>query len=185
MNDYPCDLVNASASLARLTKCVSAGACETLPVKRPKPLRKREVSQHTKLLFKARRRNFNKLNEQDRRESTRAIALSSREDFRHYVHKVLDDIEEAESLGNMRSLTKLTRILAHKDRCTSCNPSKGAGGRPITTTTQLLSEWKKFLGAKFQRPTADAARNLKNLVAEEDVLESVLEGYMQWQCDGV
>ena len=86
------------------------------------------------------------------------------------MHKVLDDIEEAESVGNMRSVTKLTRILAHKDRRTSCNPSKGADGRPITTTAQLLSEWAKFLGANFQRPPADADRNLENLVAEEDVL---------------
>ena len=84
------------------------------------------------MLFEERRRNFNKLSEQERRESTRAIAVSSRDDFRHYVHKVLDDIEEAESVGNMRSVTKLTRILAHKDRRTSCNPSKGADGRPIT-----------------------------------------------------
>ena len=110
------------------------------------------------------------MSEQDQRESTRAIAVYSRDDFRQYVHKVLDDIEEAESVGNMRSVTKLTRILAHKDRRTSCNPSKGADGRPITTTAQLLSEWENFLGAKFQRPSADANRNLENLVAEEDVL---------------
>ena len=32
MNDYPCDLDNTSASLACLTKGVSAAACETLPV---------------------------------------------------------------------------------------------------------------------------------------------------------
>ena len=134
------------------------------------PLRKRKVSQRTKLLFEERGRNFNKMSEQDRRESTRAIAVYSRDDFRQYVHKVLDDIEEAESVGNMRSVTKLTRILAHKDRRTSCNPSKGADGRPITTTAQLLSEWENFLGAKFQRPSADANRNLENLVAEEDVL---------------
>ena len=161
---------NASASLNRLTKFVSAAARETLPVKRPKPLRKRDVSQRTKMLFEERRRNFDTLSEQERRESTRAIAVSSRDDFRHYVHYVLDDIEEAESVGNMRSVTKLTRILAHKDRRTSCNPSKGADGRPMTTTAQLLSEWAKFLGAKFQRPPADADRNLENLVAEEDVL---------------
>ena len=63
------------------------------------------------------------------------------------------------------STALLTRILAHKDRRTSCNPSKGADGRLITTTAQLLSGWEKFLGAKFQRPTADADRNLENLVA--------------------
>ena len=170
MNDLPCDMDNASASLNRLTKCVTAAARETLPVKRPKPLRKHEVSQRTKMLFEERRRHFDTLSEQERRESTRAIAVSSRDDFRHYVHKVLDDIEEAESVGNMRSVTKLTCILAHKDRRTSCNPSKGADGRPITTTAQLLSEWAKFLGAKFQRPPADADRNLENLVAGKDVL---------------
>ena len=82
----------------------------------------------------------------------------------------IDDIEEAESVGNMRSVAKLTRMLALKDRHTSCNPSKGAYGRTFTTTTQLLSEWGKFLGVKFQRPTADAERNLENLDAEEDVL---------------
>ena len=131
---------------------------------------KREVSQRTKLLFEERRRNFNNMSQQDRRESTRAIAISSRDDFRHHVHKVLDDIDEAESVGNMRSVAKLTRILAHKDRRTSCNPSKGADGRQITKTAQLLSRWEKFLGAKFQRPTAYADRNLENRVAEEDVL---------------
>ena len=67
MNAFPCDLDNASASLARLTKCVSAAARETLPVKQPKPLRKREVSQRTKMLFEERRRNLNKLSEQERR----------------------------------------------------------------------------------------------------------------------
>ena len=51
MNDLPCDMDNASASLNRLTMCVSAAARETLPGKRPNPLRKREVSERTKMLF--------------------------------------------------------------------------------------------------------------------------------------
>ena len=67
MNDLPCDMDKASASLNRLTKCVSAAARETLPVKRPKPLRKREVSQRTKMLFEERRRNVDTLSEQERR----------------------------------------------------------------------------------------------------------------------
>ncbi len=60
--------------------------------------------------------------------------------------------------------------LAHKDRRTSCNPLEGADGRTITTITKLLSEWEKFLVAKFERPSADADRNAENLVAEEDVI---------------
>ena len=174
MNDFPCDLGNASASLARLTKCISAAARDTLSVKRLKPLRKREVTQRTNFLFEERRRN-NKLSEQDRRESTRPIAVSSRDVFRNYVHKVLDDIDEAESVGITCSMTKLTRILANNDRRTNRNPS--------------LSGWEKSLCAKFQRLTTDADRNL---VAEEDVLgydelgeSRMYKGSMQWQSDGV
>ena len=138
----PYDLNNASASLTRLTMCISTAAQETLPVKQPKPFRKREVSQHTKLLFEDRHRNFHKLNELERRELTRAIATSSRDDYSQYIRKVLDDIETAESVGNVRIVSKLTSTLSHKDRRTICNPSKGAGGSPITTTTHLLSEWE-------------------------------------------
>ena len=170
MDESPYDLDNASASLTRLTMCISTAAQETLPVKQPKPFRKREVSQHTKLLFEERHRNFHKLNELERRELTRAIATSSRDDYRQYIHKVLDDIETAESVGNVRIVSKLTSTLSHKDRRTICNPSKGADGSPITTTTHLLSEWEKFLGAKFQRPAADADRNLENSASAEDAL---------------
>ena len=47
------------------------------------------------MLFEERRETFNKLSEQYLREYTLAIAVSSRDDFRHYMHQVLDDIEEA------------------------------------------------------------------------------------------
>ena len=122
MDESPYDLDNASASLTRLTMCISTAAQETLPVNQPKPFRKREVIQHTKLLFEERHRNFHKLNELERRELTRAIATSSRDDYRQYIHKVLDDIETAESVGNVRIVSKLTSTLSHKDRRTICNP---------------------------------------------------------------
>ena len=51
-----------------------------------------------------------------------------------------------------------------------------------------VAETAKFLGAKFQRPTADADRSLENLVAEEDVLGydelGVCLKALQWQSDG-
>ena len=77
----------------------------------------------------------------------------------------------AESVGNMREVSKLTRILGHKYRRGSSNPSKGADERTITTSKQLLSEWEKFLGTKFQRPAADAHQNLERLPAEYEVLD--------------
>ena len=122
------------------------------------------MSQRTKLLFEERRRNFHKMNDRGRHEVTRAITGSSRDDFRHTVFWT------TESVGNLRIVSKLTSILAHKDCRTSCNPSKGAGGRQITTMMQLLSEWDKFLGTKFKRLAADADRNLESAAAEEDEL---------------
>ena len=51
------------------------------------------------------------------------------------------------------------------------HPLSGADDRTITTSTQLLSEWVKFLGTKCQRPAADAHQNhLESLPAEDDVL---------------
>ena len=102
--DSPCDVDSASASLSRLTKCVTDAARETLPVKRSQRVRKREVSQRSKLLFEERRRNFHKMKDRERHEATRAITVSSRDDFRHYVHSVLDDMEAAESVGNLHSV---------------------------------------------------------------------------------
>ena len=110
MDESPYDLDNASASLTRLTMCISTAAQETLPVKQPKPFRKREVSQHTKLLFEERHRNFHKLNELERRELTRAIATSSRDDYRQYIHKVLDDIVY---LSLTASISSVVSIYGH------------------------------------------------------------------------
>ena len=171
LDDSPCDLDNAADSLIRLTKCVSGAARETLPVRRSQPLRKRGVSQRTKRLYEERQRAYSKMGDRQRVESSRAIAVFSRYDYRQYVHDILDDIEMAESVGNMREVSELTRILGHKVRRGSCNPSKGADGRTITTSTQLLSEWEKFLGTKFQRPAAAAHQNLESLSAEDDVLD--------------
>ena len=98
-----------------------------------------------------RHRRCARQSDDERRAATRAITVSSRNDYREYVNSVLDDIEGAESVGNMRKVTKLTRTLANKDRVSNINPSKGADGKKIVSTTHLLGEWKTFLGSKFKR----------------------------------
>ena len=170
LEDSPCDLDNASASLTRLTKCVTDAARKTLPLKRSQPLRKRHVSERTEQLYDDRRRNYARQSDDERREATRAITVSSREDYREYVNGVLDDIEGAESVGNMRKVTKLTRTLANKNRFSNINPSKGADGKKIVSTTHLLGEWKTFLGSKFKRPASDENRNIESTAAQEDSL---------------
>ena len=108
-----CDPDNASAGLARLTKCITAAAHKTLQVKQT--LRKRNVSARTKQLYESRRRHFTTLSENERKEMSNAISKSGREDYREYVNGVLNDIEAAERVGNMR---EISLNLSHK--CSAC-----------------------------------------------------------------
>ena len=78
LEDSPCDLDNASANLTRLTKCVTDAACKTLPLKRSQ----RQVSERTEQLYDERRRNYARQRDDERREVTRAITVSSRKDYR-------------------------------------------------------------------------------------------------------
>ena len=63
-----CDMVVASASLERLTKCVTTDAQETLCVKQHQTLRKRGVSNRTRQMYEQRPRDFAKLSEYERTE---------------------------------------------------------------------------------------------------------------------
>ena len=170
LDDSLCDLGNPSASLTGLRKCVTEAAHETLPLKGSQPLRKHHVSERTEQLYDERRSNYPRQSDDERREATRPITVSSREDYREYVNSVLDDIEGAESVGNMRKVMKRTRTLANRDRFSNINSSKGADGKRIVLTTHLLGEWKTFLGSKFRRPTSDGNRNIESTAAQDDAL---------------
>ena len=99
-----------------------------------------------------------------------AISKSGREDYREYVNGVLNDIEAAERVRNMREISRLTRQLTNKSAAISINLSTTRDGSQIVTESQLLKEWEQFLGAKFSRPESDSNRDLKCLVAEDDLL---------------
>ena len=138
---------------------------ETLQVKQKLPLRKRNVSARTKQLYESRRRHFTTLSENERKEMSNAISKSGREDYREYVNGVLNDIEAAERVGNMREISRLTRQLTNKSAVIGINTSKTRDGSQIVTESQLLKEWEQFLGAKFSRPESDSNRDLECLVA--------------------
>ena len=84
-----CDTDDASASL----ECLSR---QTLLVKQHRPQRKRFVSDRTRQLYEQRRRDFDNLGEDGRREVSRAIRVSCRQDCRDYVDGVLNDMQVAE-----------------------------------------------------------------------------------------
>ena len=137
-------------------------------MKQKLPLRKRKVSARTKHLYESRRRHSTALGENERKEMSNTISKSGREDYREYVNGVLNDIEAAESVGNMREISRLTRQLTNKRTAICINPSKTRdGSSQIVTESQ---EWEQFIGAKFSRPESDSNRDLGCLVAEDDLL---------------
>ena len=148
-----CDTAVASASLERLTKCVTMAAQETLGVKKHQTLRKRCVSDRTRQLYEQRRRDFAKLSEDERRVAKHAISTSCREDHREHVNEILNDMDAAERCGNSREVSRLTRLLSGKRHTRSINPSKDLNGDLLVTQDQLLDEWSKLLGAKFASRT--------------------------------
>ena len=166
----PCDTTVAAESLERLAKCMRDTAEEILPLKRRHPLRKRHVSEHTRQLYDLRRRHFEQLSDDERKDAARAISRSCREDYRAYMDGVLGDMAAAERCGNGREVSRLTRVLSGKRNGDFVMPTKTLTGQPLVTNGQLLEEWENFLGDKFAKPDADNARSLESLVAEDDAL---------------
>ena len=105
-----------------------------------------------------------------RKEATRAISRSARDDFRSYMNNLISDIEQADRNGNTREVTRLTKIISGKKASSSKMPSKDLAGDPILSAEQLISAWHTFLTDKFKSPPSDANRYQEHTVSPEDRL---------------
>ena len=148
---------------------MSTASTNILPPKKSVPLRKRVVSQRTKEFYQSRSNNFHQMSASERKTATTNIWKSSREDYRQYLDSIITDIETADRNGNIREVTRLTKIIAG-NRTTSIMPSKDLCSTPIPSTQQLLHSWNEFLSKKFASPDADDNRNLEHTVPPDDCL---------------
>ena len=80
------------------------------------------------------------------------------EEYRQYLDSIITDIETADHNGNIRKVTRLTKIAAD-NHTTSKMPSKNLSSTPIT----LCNE---FLPKKFASPDVD----LEQTVPQDDTL---------------
>ena len=99
--------------------------------------------------------------------STHNIWKSSCEDYRQYLDSIITNIETADRNGNIRKVTRLTKIVAG-NHTTSRMPSKNLSPTPITSTQQLLQSCNEFLSRKFASPDVDRERNLEQTVPQDD-----------------
>ena len=106
----------------------------------------------------------------EQKEATKAISNSSREDYRSHVDSIINDMAAAETVGNTREVTRLTKQLSGKSSQPSPMPSKDLQGAPITSSDQLLVEWNTFLSAKFAAPDIDKDAEVETTVCDEELL---------------
>ena len=164
------DSCDPTQSYSALVGAISEAAAATLSEKRSKPLRKRQVSNETRELYRMRKNNFEKLSVEERKQTQHKIVKSIRNDYLAYVDSILVEMEKAESVGNSREITKLRKQLSGKPS-KSTMPSKDKNGEPIASEAQLLDCWNDFLREKFAKPPSDEHQPVEHTVPAEDVLE--------------
>ena len=159
-------------SLAALQKSVSAAAASTIPKRSHLSLRRRGISTRTRELYATRQSTYHNMSAQHRKEATRAISNSTRDDYRSYVDGIITDIEAADGTGNVREVTRLTKILSGKSNKSTTMPSKDLSGDPIISPEQLLSAWNTFLAKKFASPPSDTTREREQTMSPDDRLSA-------------
>ena len=167
-----CNTSDPEKSLSSLQKSITEAADAVLPPRRPSRLRKRHVSKRTKDLHQEREKNFNIMSETERKDATKSIWKSSREDYREYLDGILSQMETAERNGNSREITRLTKIISGKAGSPPVMPAKDLKASPITSTEQLLGAWNEFLAKKFASPPVDQHRSREHLVSQQDYLSN-------------
>ena len=164
------DKNNPAESLSNLQNVLTDAVNSCVPNRKPSTLRKRAVGTETKKLIDERSKHFNKMSRTEQRATNKAISNSSRNDYRAYIDRILDDMAAAESVGNSREINRLVKVLGGKQNQTSPMPSKDLNGEPIVCSEKLLSEWNTFLTAKFAQPSIDISSQRETTVCPEDHL---------------
>ena len=76
----------------------------------------------------------------------REIKRSARNDYRDYVNGAVDDIEEADRIGDSASVLKIAKTLSKGGNGNKfCQPSADSNGNQITSTEEHLEAWDIFL----------------------------------------
>ena len=150
-------------------------AISGLPNRKPRPLRKRYVSDQTRALIEARAQRFQQLepDKQERREINREINRSCRNDYRTYISGIVSDIANAADTGNTREVTRLTKSISSDKKPSCVMPSKASDGTAFTTAEHLQDSWKEFLGKKFECsdcPGAAYNPGIDDHLPDEDVI---------------
>ena len=142
-----------------LCKSVLETADKVLSKKRSKNVPRREVSQRTKDLFNKRQRMTKRNSTRRQFKDIQAkIKESSLQDFSDWVDNCVRDIEDANSLGDIRRVYHLVRKLSNKPKPPPSNLTTDDDGNLLTSPEEKAARWGSILRKKFEATPAEAER---------------------------
>ena len=167
---------DVNAQWKRFTNTLQKAQC-TLPTRKKPKGKHWETSERTLKLVKERSEKWPMLNENERKNISKEISRSARNDQRDYVNSILDNIEKEDSVGNTSEVYRLARSLSSKKGNSLTQPSVDLEGKPITSSEQQQEAWANFLEKKFAarqnepeidlQPIDNATENVEDITLEE------------------
>ena len=133
-------------SLSSIIRKISEDTIPKIPTQK-KPLPVQNNVELMKIL-QERANNFDKSREM-KLMYKRKISRVLRKQWRQFVARILKEMEQAQIDGDQRTLHKLAKIIEGKHKVSGKQPAKTLQGEIITSNTQLLYQWKKFLKEKY------------------------------------
>ena len=139
----------ANEQWLRLIDCMQS-AQSTIPNVGFTAKRGWNTSETTKALLKQRSERWQQLSDDQRRQIKKDVSRSARQDYRDYVDSILEDIEQADSVGNTKEVFRLSKSLSNKRNGNKfIQPSVDSQGNEIMNDDQQLDSWATFLDNKF------------------------------------
>ena len=147
-----------------------------IPKKESNPNRKWKVSPETMFLIDMRKRNWEKMSEEERNQAKKEIQRSARDDYRNHIDSVVTEMEQADAVGKTTQVFRLAKVLATKGKTTLfTQPSKDELGRPITSSEKQLELWANYLEKKFSAQPNEPHVQLHSINEEDEPLPSLEE----------
>ena len=134
-------------------------AAKSLPLKQPASMCERYVSKRTNGLYERKAKMSRKLNTKAEFESVqKSIKDSALQDYRDWVSENVQQMETANSIGNVRKIYAILQKMSNKPKDPPENLNTDADGNMLKSAEEIAKTWEKFLKKKFAATPAEIAR---------------------------
>ena len=136
------------------------------------------MSAQTKRLYDSRERDFasgREIKKTDREAWNKVLNKATMKDYKQWIQKWVDTMEEADELGNVRAVHEGARALAGKSKgFQATQPTRNKKGDIISSSEELGSLWQEFLAGKFSATELEETRCEYEKLAETNKTKDTL-----------